>query len=37
MAQIVTGGVRMVPARAGQLGYRYRHPDLAEALGAALA
>jgi uncharacterized protein len=37
MAQIVTGGVRMVPARARQLGYRYRHPDLAEALEAALA
>jgi uncharacterized protein (TIGR01777 family) len=37
MAQIVTGGVRMVPARARQLGYRYRHPDLGEALRAALA
>jgi uncharacterized protein len=36
MAQIVTGGVRMVPARARQLGYRYRHPDLGEALRAAL-
>jgi uncharacterized protein (TIGR01777 family) len=37
MAQIVTGGVRMVPARARELGYRYRHPDLGEALRAALA
>jgi uncharacterized protein len=37
MAQIVTGGVRMVPARARQLGYRYRHPDLDDALRAALA
>jgi uncharacterized protein len=37
MAQIVTRGVRMVPARARQLGYRYRHPDLGEALRAALA
>jgi uncharacterized protein len=36
MAQIVTGGVRMVPARALKLGYRYLHPDLDEALRAAL-
>jgi NAD dependent epimerase/dehydratase family enzyme len=27
----------MVPARARQLGYRYRHPDLDDALRAALA
>ena len=32
MAQIVTGGVRMVPARATELGYRFRHPDVDEAL-----
>ena len=36
MAQIVTRGVRMVPARALKLGYRYLHPDLDEALRAAL-
>jgi uncharacterized protein len=36
MAQIVTTGVRAVPARPLMLGYAYRHPDLAEALGAAL-
>jgi uncharacterized protein (TIGR01777 family) len=36
MAQIVTGGVRMVPARATELGYRFRHPELDEALGSAL-
>jgi len=37
MAQIVTGGVRMVPARATELGYRFRHPELDEALRSALA
>jgi len=36
MAQIVTGGVRMVPARATELGYRFRHPDVDEALRSAL-
>jgi hypothetical protein len=37
MAQIVTGGVRAVPAKPLMLGYSYRHPDLDEALRAALA
>ena len=37
MAQIVTGGARMVPARATELGYRFRHPDLDDALRTALA
>jgi hypothetical protein len=37
MGQIVTGGVNMVPARARELGYAFRHPELDEALRAALA
>jgi uncharacterized protein (TIGR01777 family) len=36
MATIVTGGVRMMPARLQQLGYEFRHPDLGEALEAAV-
>jgi uncharacterized protein (TIGR01777 family) len=36
MSQIVTGGVNMVPERATELGYRYRHPELDEALSSAL-
>ncbi len=32
MAQLVTEGVRMVPARAPELGYTFVHPDLDEAL-----
>jgi len=36
MAQIVTEGVRMVPARAGELGYAFAHPHLDEALRSAL-
>jgi uncharacterized protein (TIGR01777 family) len=35
-AEIVTTGVRMVPARALVLGYRFRYPQLDEALAAAL-
>lgn len=37
MASIVTTGVRMVPARATELGYAFRHPELGEALAATLA
>jgi uncharacterized protein (TIGR01777 family) len=37
MATIVTGGVRMVPARLQELGYEFRHPRLGEALEAAVA
>jgi uncharacterized protein (TIGR01777 family) len=38
MSQIVLEGARMVPARAqAELGYEFRHPDLDEALRAALA
>ncbi|HWF72304.1 MAG TPA: TIGR01777 family oxidoreductase [Solirubrobacteraceae bacterium] len=37
MAEIVTGGQRMVPARAQALGYRWEHSDLDEALRSALA
>ncbi len=37
MAEIVTGGQRAVPKRALELGYRFRHPDLDEALRSALA
>ncbi len=36
MAQIVTEGVRMVPGRIGELGYRFRHAELDEALRSAL-
>jgi uncharacterized protein (TIGR01777 family) len=36
MSEIVTTGARAVPARATDLGYTYRHPDLDEALSAAL-
>ena len=36
MAQIVVNGVRMVPGRADELGYTFRHPDLDEALGSTL-
>ena len=36
MAQIVVKGVRMVPGRAAELGYTFRHPDLDEALGSTL-
>ena len=37
MAQIVLGGVRMVPGRAAELGYEFAHPDLDEALRDTLA
>lgn len=36
MARIVTAGRRAVPARATELGYDFRHPDLDEALRSAL-
>jgi len=36
MAEILTTGVRAVPARALVLGYEFAHPSLAEALNAAL-
>ena len=36
MAVIVTTGRRAVPARALELGYRFEHPELDEALAAAL-
>ena len=37
MSQIVLEGVRMVPGRAAELGYEFRHPDLDEALRSTLA
>jgi uncharacterized protein len=37
MSEIVTTGQRAVPKRALELGYAYRHPDLDEALEAALS
>lgn len=37
MAQIVTTGQRVLPAKALVLGYEFRHPELAEALRSALA
>jgi uncharacterized protein (TIGR01777 family) len=36
MSEIVISGQRAVPARALELGYRYEHPDLDEALRAAV-
>lgn len=36
MAQIVTSGARALPAKALVLGYEFRHPQLDEALRAAL-
>ncbi|HWX45682.1 MAG TPA: TIGR01777 family oxidoreductase [Solirubrobacteraceae bacterium] len=36
MAQIVTTGARVLPAKALVLGYRFRHPHLGEALAATL-
>jgi NAD dependent epimerase/dehydratase family enzyme len=37
MAEMVTTGQRVVPARLGQLGYRFHHPELEEALRDVLA
>jgi len=37
MARIVTDGARVVPAKPLVLGYRFRHPQLVEALRSALA
>jgi uncharacterized protein (TIGR01777 family) len=36
MADVVIYGQRAVPERAQELGYRFRHPDLDEALRSAL-
>jgi NAD dependent epimerase/dehydratase family enzyme len=36
MSQIVTGGQKVHPARAAELGYDFRRPDLDGALAAAL-
>jgi uncharacterized protein len=36
MATIVVNGVRMVPARLQELGYEFKHPELNEALAAAV-
>jgi hypothetical protein len=35
MSSIVTTGARVVPARLAELGYRFRRPDLDDALRAA--
>ena len=37
MAQIVTTGARVVPAKPLVLGFQFRHPQLEEALRSALA
>jgi NAD dependent epimerase/dehydratase family enzyme len=37
MAQIVTSGARVVPAKPLVLGYEFRHPQLTEALESAIA
>jgi len=36
MAQTITTGARVMPARALMLGFRFRHPELDEALQATL-
>jgi NAD dependent epimerase/dehydratase family enzyme len=36
MAEIITTGGRVVPAKALVLGYEFRHPDLEQALRAAI-
>jgi uncharacterized protein len=36
MAEIVTTGARVMPAKALVLGYDFRHPELNEALRSAL-
>jgi uncharacterized protein len=33
VAEVVTRGQRVIPARAAELGYSFQHPDLLEALG----
>ena len=37
MAEIVTKGINAVPARARELGFEFRHPEVGEALRDALA
>ena len=37
MAEIVTSGQRALPARLGQLGYRFRHTDVQAALADVLS
>jgi NAD dependent epimerase/dehydratase family enzyme len=37
MAELVTEGQRALPRRAIELGYRFGHPDVDEALRDALA
>jgi NAD dependent epimerase/dehydratase family enzyme len=37
VAKAVTTGQKVLPARALELGYTFKHPDLAEALKSALA
>ena len=37
MSILVTEGVNMIPRRLEELGYRFRHPELDEALSAALS
>ena len=36
MAEVVTTGARVVPAKPLVLGYEFRHPELEEALRSAL-
>ena len=36
MAEIVTKGQRVIPRRTLELGYAFQHPDLDEALRAAV-
>jgi NAD dependent epimerase/dehydratase family enzyme len=37
MSQVVLGGVNIVPGRAAELGHRFAHPELDEALRDLLA
>ena len=36
LADVVTGGARVLPRRALELGYEFRHPELDEALRSAV-
>jgi NAD dependent epimerase/dehydratase family enzyme len=36
LADVVAGGARVIPRRALDLGYEFRHPELDEAMRSAL-
>ena len=37
LADVVAGGARVIPRRAQDLGYRFRHPEIGDALSSSLA